>query len=57
MPTGKTNSNQQNEVLPNRLDIRIGKIVEVSKHPEADALYIEKINVGMFIKLYYFKLA
>lgn len=31
---------------PHRLDIRIGKIVEVSKHPDADTLYIEKIDLG-----------
>ncbi|XP_055316864.1 aminoacyl tRNA synthase complex-interacting multifunctional protein 1-like [Sitodiplosis mosellana] len=29
-----------------RLDLRIGKIVEVQKHPDADALYLEKIDVG-----------
>lgn len=29
-----------------RLDLRIGKIVEVSKHPDATALYLEKIDVG-----------
>lgn len=29
-----------------RLDMRVGKIVEVSKHPDADALYLEKIDVG-----------
>jgi aminoacyl tRNA synthase complex-interacting multifunctional protein 1 len=29
-----------------RLDLRIGKIVEVSKHPDADALYLEKIDCG-----------
>ncbi|KAG8249435.1 Tyrosine--tRNA ligase, cytoplasmic [Homalodisca vitripennis] len=34
------------EILPHRLDIRVGKIVEVSKHPDADALYVEKIDVG-----------
>jgi tyrosyl-tRNA synthetase len=34
------------EISPHRLDIRIGKIVEVAKHPDADALYIEKIDVG-----------
>lgn len=38
---------------PNRLDIRVGKIIEVSKHPEADALYVEKIDVGMFINVYF----
>lgn len=29
-----------------RLDLRIGRIVEVQKHPDADALYLEKIDVG-----------
>ena len=29
-----------------RLEIRVGKIVEVSKHPEADSLYVEKVDVG-----------
>lgn len=28
------------------MDIRVGKIVEVSKHPDADALYVEKIDLG-----------
>lgn len=34
------------ENSPARLDIRIGKIVEVSRHPDADALYVEKIDLG-----------
>lgn len=29
-----------------RIDLRIGKIVEVSKHPDADSLYVEKIDLG-----------
>lgn len=29
-----------------KLDIRVGKIIECSKHPEADALYVEKIDLG-----------
>ncbi len=28
------------------LEIRVGKIVEVAKHPEADSLYVERIDVG-----------
>ena len=28
------------------VDIRVGTIVEVKKHPDADALYVEKIDVG-----------
>lgn len=34
------------EQTPSRLDIRVGKIVEVENHPEADSLYVEKIDVG-----------
>lgn len=49
-PAEKISSNQQDEISPNRLDIRIGKIIEISKHPEADALYVEKIDIGMLIK-------
>lgn len=29
-----------------RLDFRVGKIVEVSKHPDADSLYVEKVDCG-----------
>ncbi|XP_018377922.1 PREDICTED: tyrosine--tRNA ligase, cytoplasmic [Trachymyrmex cornetzi] len=34
------------EITPTRLDIRVGKIVEVKKHPNADSLYVEKIDLG-----------
>lgn len=34
------------EITPSKLDIRVGRIVEVSRHPDADALYVEKIDVG-----------
>ncbi|XP_071443916.1 aminoacyl tRNA synthase complex-interacting multifunctional protein 1 [Hetaerina americana] len=29
-----------------RLDIRIGRIVEVNKHPDADSLYVESVELG-----------
>lgn len=29
-----------------RLDLRIGRIIHCEKHPDADALYVEKIDVG-----------
>uniref|UniRef100_A0AAG5DM83 tRNA-binding domain-containing protein n=1 Tax=Anopheles atroparvus TaxID=41427 RepID=A0AAG5DM83_ANOAO len=29
-----------------RLDMRVGRIVEVSRHPDADSLYVEKIDCG-----------
>ncbi|KAK1922631.1 putative tRNA binding protein [Papiliotrema laurentii] len=31
---------------PSMIDMRVGKVLEVSKHPDADSLYIEKIDVG-----------
>jgi len=34
------------EMATYRLDIRIGKVVEVAKHPDAEKLYVEKIDVG-----------
>merc|ERR1711884_491115 len=34
------------EIIPSRLSIKVGKIVEVSRHPDAEALYIEKIDLG-----------
>lgn len=34
------------EITPSRLDIRVGRIVEVAKHPDADSLYVEKIDLG-----------
>ncbi len=33
-------------VVPSRLDIRVGKIIDVSYHPEAESLYVEKIDLG-----------
>lgn len=32
--------------LFHRLDIRIGQILEAKVHPDADSLYVEKIDVG-----------
>jgi aminoacyl tRNA synthase complex-interacting multifunctional protein 1 len=29
-----------------KLDFRIGKIVDINKHPDADSLYVEKIDCG-----------
>jgi len=38
--------NAADEVVPSRLDIRIGKIVGVERHPDAESLYVEKIDLG-----------
>ncbi|KAI8848751.1 tRNA synthetases class I, catalytic domain-containing protein [Chytridium lagenaria] len=32
--------------LISKLDIVVGKILEVARHPDADSLYVEKIDVG-----------
>jgi tRNA-binding EMAP/Myf-like protein len=29
-----------------KLDIRVGRIINCQKHPEADALYVEQIDLG-----------
>lgn len=29
-----------------KLDFRIGKIIDISRHPDADTLYVEKIDCG-----------
>lgn len=34
------------EISITRLDIRVGKIIKAQKHPDADSLYIEEIDVG-----------
>jgi len=34
------------EVTPARLDMRVGKVLSVSNHPDADGLYVEEIDVG-----------
>lgn len=29
-----------------RLDLRVGRIISAQKHPDADALYVEQVDVG-----------
>lgn len=31
---------------PHRLDIRVGKVIEVARHPDADTLYVLKIDLA-----------
>lgn len=42
----KANAPAADEATPSKLDIRVGRILEVSRHPDADALYVEKIDLG-----------
>ncbi|OVA01635.1 tRNA-binding domain [Macleaya cordata] len=39
-------STNEAEVSITRLDIRVGLIAKVQKHPDADSLYVEEIDVG-----------
>ncbi|KYO25823.1 tyrosine--tRNA ligase, cytoplasmic isoform A [Alligator mississippiensis] len=43
--SGPKNSDPE-DVIPSRLDIRVGKVISVEKHPDADSLYLEQIDVG-----------
>ncbi|XP_068924227.1 tyrosine--tRNA ligase, cytoplasmic isoform X2 [Petaurus breviceps papuanus] len=43
---GCAKNTEPEEVVPSRLDIRVGKVISVEKHPDADSLYLEKIDVG-----------
>ncbi|KAJ8518462.1 hypothetical protein ONZ45_g4449 [Pleurotus djamor] len=34
------------EPAPSMIDLRIGRIVDIKKHPDADSLYVEQIDIG-----------
>ncbi|KAK7469213.1 G4 quadruplex nucleic acid binding protein [Stygiomarasmius scandens] len=36
----------EGEPVPSMIDLRVGHIVDVQKHPDADSLYIEQIDLG-----------
>ncbi|KAJ4482146.1 hypothetical protein J3R30DRAFT_3852636 [Lentinula aciculospora] len=36
----------EGEPVPSMIDLRVGYIVDVQKHPDADGLYIEQIDIG-----------
>ena len=41
-----TKTETTSEFIPSKFDMRVGKIVEVDRHPDADSLYVEKIDLG-----------
>ena len=41
-----TKSATETAITISRLDIRVGLITKVQKHPDADSLYVEEIDVG-----------
>lgn len=44
--TENTVSKFDEDIHVGRLDMRVGKIIEISKHPNASTLYVEKIDCG-----------
>ncbi|THV05314.1 nucleic acid-binding protein [Dendrothele bispora CBS 962.96] len=36
----------EGEPVPSMIDLRVGHIIDVQKHPDADSLYIEQIDLG-----------
>ncbi|KAJ3763692.1 hypothetical protein EV360DRAFT_33074 [Lentinula raphanica] len=36
----------EGEPVPSMIDLRVGHILDVQKHPDADGLYIEQIDIG-----------
>ncbi|KAH3717579.1 aminoacyl tRNA synthase complex-interacting multifunctional protein 1-like [Dreissena polymorpha] len=43
-PTGDGDADRPIDI--SRLDLRVGKIVDVKKHPDADSLYVEEVDLG-----------
>ncbi|CAG2182180.1 unnamed protein product, partial [Oppiella nova] len=43
---GKVVTSGDNDINPSLLDIRVGKIVEINKHPDADSLYVSQVDLG-----------
>ncbi|GMP91363.1 hypothetical protein CsSME_00042097 [Camellia sinensis var. sinensis] len=45
----KSKGSAEAEVSISRLDIRVGLITKAQKHPDADSLYVEEIDVAMVL--------
>ncbi|XP_073521765.1 tyrosine--tRNA ligase, cytoplasmic [Phyllobates terribilis] len=45
-PKTQTKSTGPEEVIPSLLDLRVGKVLTVNRHPDADTLYVETVDVG-----------
>jgi aminoacyl tRNA synthase complex-interacting multifunctional protein 1 len=43
---GKSPGTETSQPMPHMVDLRVGKIVDVQRHPDADSLYVEQIDVG-----------
>lgn len=45
-PAAAANGSEEVEPDVSRLDMRVGRIVKAEKHPDADALYVEEVDLG-----------
>ena len=45
-PAEPASKPEENPVDIGLVDLRVGKIVNVKKHPDADSLYVEEVDVG-----------
>lgn len=46
-PSSQAEGNTSGEMTElSRLEIRVGRCLEVAKHPDADSLYVEKVDFG-----------
>ena len=43
---GKKEPEKPSGPVPSQLDIRVGKVISVKRHPDADALYVEQVDLG-----------
>lgn len=41
-----TPSQAEAKVDVSRLDLRVGRIITAERHPDADSLYVEQVDVG-----------
>ncbi|EGN98402.1 hypothetical protein SERLA73DRAFT_56560 [Serpula lacrymans var. lacrymans S7.3] len=43
---GKAPAEDAGEPVPSMIDLRVGHIIDIKKHPDADGLYVEQIDIG-----------
>eukprot|EP01091_Cochliopodium_minus_P005510 TRINITY_DN15424_c0_g1_i1.p1 TRINITY_DN15424_c0_g1~~TRINITY_DN15424_c0_g1_i1.p1 ORF type:complete len:547 (+),score=194.68 TRINITY_DN15424_c0_g1_i1:183-1823(+) len=46
VPKTQPKKNQPKPLSPYEIDLRVGHIIDIEKHPKSDRLYVEKIDVG-----------
>ena len=51
-PPKQAAADEVDEPQPSMIDLRVGKIVEISKHPDADSLYVEVSSIPPAHKRY-----